>query len=527
MILRSCFGLLVLFYAVAVAWAQGSVSDLSGEQNSKFLTPNQLDRWLFEGEEGETIIAHVVTRDFDPILGLSRRDAKDEKPLIEVDDDGSESRFAIRLPSKGKFEIRVNAFKFQGGGNYTLQVQRFRASPLELGKPLVGMLDRQGKGYHYFPGVKGRLLVPELRGASSDELQILDSKGRKTKGWQGTAVLEETGEAYIIVTGQPHQRYDLVLREAQRHKLAEEKELSGTLARGEGAVWSFQGKPGDFRLLEIEKTGELQTQLILAPQDKNTEQQLRRDARPELEFLPVANRGGKQRYAVILGRAGLYQLQLVAAAAVTYKVTMRDPSVPLTIEKEEKGELPVGGAVFYQFETTAGQLLQLTLTSSQFVPQLRLYDDQGRLAANSSDDPDTLTARITHMAVSDGIYRLQVSSVGDGGGGDFRQALNTAKVAELQLGERAKGTLADGATDFRAFEGKEGQTVILSVRSSSFEPTVSLRGPGGVLLAADDQENAATGKLLAIQLPKSGRYMVWIGSRRGAGDYTVRLIDGD
>ena len=527
MILRSCLGLLVISFAAAVAWAQGSVSDLSKEQNSKFLTPNQLDRWLFEGEKGETIIVHVETRDFDPILGLARRDAKDEKPLVEVDDTGSESRFAIRLPEKGKFEIRVNAFKFQGGGNYTLHFQRFRASPLELGKPLVGLLDRQGKGYHYFPGVKGRLLVPELRGASSDQLQILDSKGRKTDGWQETAVLEESGESYIIITGQPHQRYDLVLREAQRHDLADGKDQSGKLARGEAAVLSFQGKPGDFRLLEIEKTGELQSQLIYAPLDKSSEQELRRDARPELEYLPVANRGGKQRYAVILGRAGLYQLQLVAAAAVTYKLTMRDPSVPLTIDKEEKGELPVGGAVFYQFETKAGQLLQLSLTSGQFVPKLRLYDDQGRLTAASSDDPDTLTARITHMTVSGGIYRLQVSSLGDGGGGEFRQVLNTAKVAELQLGERAKGTLPDGATDFRSFEGKEGQTVILSVRSDSFEPTVSLRGPGGVLLAADEQQNTATGKLLAIQLPKSGRYMVWIGSRRGAGDYTVRLIDGD
>ncbi|HMP03552.1 MAG TPA: hypothetical protein PKC45_13730 [Gemmatales bacterium] len=49
----------------------------------------------------------------------------------------------------------------------------------------------------------------------------------------------------------------------------------------------------------------------------------------------------------------------------------------------------------------------------------------------------------------------------------------------------------------------------------------------GVLLAADHERAAATGSLLAIKLPKDGRYVVWIGSRRGAGDYTVRLIDGD
>ena len=48
-----------------------------------------------------------------------------------------------------------------------------------------------------------------------------------------------------------------------------------------------------------------------------------------------------------------------------------------------------------------------------------------------------------------------------------------------------------------------------------------------MLLAADDKGSAATGSLLALKLPKTGRYTVWISSRRGAGDYTVRLIDGD
>ncbi len=527
MLLRSFAGLLAVLFACPAALAQESVRDLTGAQNSKFLTPNQLDRWLFEGEKGETIIAHVASKDFDPILGLARTSVKDDKPFLEVDDPGSESRFAFRLPEKGKFEIRVNAFKFQGGGNYTLRVQRFQASPLEIGKPLVGTLDRDGKGYHYFLGTKDRLLVPEVLGASSEAWKILDSKGREIKGWGGTALIEDVGEGYVIVTGQPNQRYDLVVREARRHDLAEGKEQPGTLPRGEADVWSFLGKPGDFRLLEVEKTGEVQARLVFAPEDKGTEQRLGREDRPEIEFLPVASRGGKLRFAAVLGREGRYQLQLVATSAATYKLTTRDPSLPLAIGKDIGGELPVGGAVFYRFQATAGQLLQMALTSQKFVPLLRLYDARGVLVASSIDDPDSLTAHITHMVVSGGTYRLQVASEGDGGGGEFRQGLIEAKVEELKLGDRGKGTLAAGATDFRAFDGKEGQTVFLSVRSASFDPAVSVRGPNGVLLAADNRGNAATGSLLAIKLPRAGRYVVWIGSRRGAGDYTVRLIDGD
>lgn len=527
MLLRSSAVLVAVLLTFPAAPAQEGVSDLTAVQNSKFLTQNQLDRWLFEGEQGETVIAHVASKDFDPILGLARTGAKDDKPLIEVDDPGSESRFVLRLPEKGKYEIRVNAFKFQGGGNYTLRVQRFQASPLAIGKPLVGTLDRDGKGYHYFPGVKDRLLVPEVLGAPSEAWRTLDFKGRDTKGWGGTAFVEDDGDGYVIVSGQPNQRYDLVVREGRRHDLAAGPEQPGTLQRGEADVWSFPGKPGDFRLIEIEKKGEVQARLVFAPVDKAAEQKLGGDDRPAITLLPVASRGGKLRFAAVLGREGRYQLQLVAASAATYKLVSRDPSVTLAVGKEDAGTLPVGGAVFHRFDAKAGQLLQAALTSHKFVPQLRLYDARGVLVAAGGDDPDSSTVRITHMAVSGGTYRLQVSSVGDGGGGEYRQELAEAKVEELKLGDRGKGTLAAGATDFRAFDGKEGQTVFLSVRSAAFDPAVSVRSPDGVLLAADHESVAATGSLLAIKLPKDGRYVVWIGSHRGAGDYTVRLIDGD
>src|SRR5262245_60975033 len=93
--------LLVLPLAAVPARAQESVHDLRGPgQHGGFLTPGQIDRWNFEGEKGETIIAHVVSKEFDPILELARPGDKDDQVLLEVDDPGNESRFAIRLPAK-------------------------------------------------------------------------------------------------------------------------------------------------------------------------------------------------------------------------------------------------------------------------------------------------------------------------------------------------------------------------------------------------------------------------------------------
>ncbi|MCI0455695.1 MAG: hypothetical protein L0Z62_01780 [Gemmataceae bacterium] len=518
----------LLLFAVPTQ-AQESVRDLSGPgQYSKFLTHNQLDRWLFEGEKGETIIAHVTSREFDPILELTRGEAKDDKLLVDVDDPGNESRFAFRLPETGKYEIRIHAFKYQGGGNYTLRVQRFHAKPLAVGKPLLGSFDREGKSYHYFAGVKDQILIPDLKGASAESWQLLDFKGRPIKGWAGTVPIEEDGECYLIVSGQPEYRYDLLLREARRQELADGKGLAGSLQQGELDVISFQGKPGDFRLLEVEKKGEVLSRLVYAPPDTKGEQRLARPGdRPAITLLPVASRGGRLRFAALLGRAGRYQLQLLAQTPALYKLTASDPSVSIPPGPEVKGSLPVGGAAFYSFKATPGQLFQASLASQKFVPVLRLYDMHGGLVGQSGDDADALEGRITHMVVKEGLYRLQVSSLGDGGGGDFRLALTETKLKELKVGGRGTGTVQPGAMDFWAFAGKEGQTVFLNVRSSTIEPTVSLRSPDGVLLAADNRGNPATGSLFALTLPRTDRYTIWISSRRGAGEYTVRLIDGD
>jgi hypothetical protein len=331
-----------------------------------------------------------------------------------------------------------------------------------------------------------------------------------------------------VISGQAGHRYDLLIREAQRHDVVEGKGLAGKLSQGELDIWSFAGKPGEFRLLEVEKEGLLSARLLYAPIDQQSEERIARPgARPEIEFLPVASRGGRLRFAAILGREGRYELQLLAQTSATYKLTARDPSQAIELEREVEGGLPVGGAAFYSFRAAPGQLLEASLASQKFVPVLRLYGAQGSLVASSGDSPDSPDGRLTHMVVSEGLYRLQVASLGDGGGGDFRLTVKETKVKEVQVGGRGEGTLRPSDTDFWAFTGKAGQTVFLSVRSSAFEPVVSLRSPDGVRLTADNQGSAETGSLVALKLPKTGKYTVWVAAGRGAGNYAVRLIDGD
>jgi hypothetical protein len=520
----------LLFIVMALVPSSGSAQesvrklDAPGAHGA-FLTPGQVDRWEFDGEKGETIIAHVVSREFDPLLGLSQTVDKGlDKIFFDYDDPGNESRFMVRLPEKGQFKIRVSAFKNQGGGNYSLTVRRFQAEPITVGKPVLGSFDREGKAYHFFQCTKDQVLVPQVKGAAAGAWTVLDHKGRDMAPWAGSVHVAETGAGCLVVSGRPDYRYDLLMREARKKDLEIGKEQTAKLQQGEMDVWSFTGKPGDFRVFEVEKKGEMQARLIYAPEDKKPVSKFGGMSAP-IDFLPVASRGGRLRYAAALGRPGRFQLQIRAQTDVSYKMSAGDPSKPIGAGNDIDGHLPVGGAAFYTFEAKPGQLFYARLASMKFVPQLRLYDARGQFVAQNGGD--ALEGRITHMVVKAGVYRLQVSSQGDGGGGEYRLSLVKTKLKEIAIGGRGKGTVQPGESDFWAFPGKGGQTVFLNVRSRDFDPAVSVRSPDGVQLAVDNKGDPATGTLLALRLPKTGRYTVWVASQRGAGDYAVRLIDGD
>ena len=520
---------LLMLCGGTVAVAQESVRQIEGTgQFDKYLTPGLLDCWIIEGEKGETVIAHVSTKQFDPILELAVPGEKEDKVLFAVDDKGSESRFSIRLPETGEYSIRVHAFEYKGGGNYSLQIRRFHATPLTIGKTVVGTIDREGKGYRWFEAKRDQVVTIGLTGTSSRSWELLDGKGRRIDDWAGAAAIDEDGVHSLVVSGNPGSRYELVIREARQRELNAGKELAGRLDQSEMDVWNFEGKPGDFRLVTVERQGQLDARLIYAPREKkDVERIASRSELPEIKFVPVASKGRYLRFAAVLGRQGRYQLQLAAESTASYSMEMRDPTLPIATGQDLPGTLPVGGSAFYHFRAAPSQLLSASLKSDEFDPTLSLYDDRGDLIAKNDDGDGSLGSLITRMIVGEGSYRLHVASLGNGGGGEYELGFRERKLNELKIDGRGTGALELNGTDFWAFTGTENQTVLLSVRSSACNPTVSLYSPEGVRLASDDDGGVGTDSLLAVELPKTGRYTIRVSSKRGAGEYTLRLIDGN
>ena len=470
----------------------------------------------------------MSTKEFDPILELATKFDGQDKLLFAVDDEGSEARFAFRLPEKGEYKIQIHAFKYKGGGNYSLRIRRFQATPLVVGTRLIGTIDQTGKRHHYFQGKEDQILIPELKGASSRSWEMIDVKGRQMSHWSGTVRIENDGVHSLVVSGRAGNRYEILIRESHQRTLDEGKKLIGRLDQREMDVWSFEGEPGEFRLLEVNTKGQLLSRLIYAPRQKKDLRRIARaGSRPEIQFMPVGSKGGRLRIAAVLGRRGRYQLQLLAETPATYDLQMGDSAKPIDYGQEFDGSLPIGGSTFYRFQAMPGQLFQASLVSDRFDPLFRLYNSRGDLVQQNDDGDGGVGSRITHMVMTKDLYRLQVSSLGNGGAGNYHVALHELKLKTLDVGGRGAGTLNSNSTDYWSFSGTEGTTVLLSVSSSVCDPMVRLYNPDGVHLGSDDNNGVGTDSLLAVRLPKTGRYTVSIASQRGAGNYTLRLIDGD
>jgi hypothetical protein len=491
---------------------------------TKHLTANQTDHWHFEGKAGERVVACVTSTEFDPVLKLA--DAKDAV-LQEADDPGSESRFAARLPADGRFRIQVHAFEMSGGGNYRLEVRRFATAPLEIGRELTAVLGPDGKAHFDLEASKDQVLVCHTEGAVHD-FEILDPKGRPLERWEASALCRADGEHILAIQGEPGARCRTVVRAARRREFADSQDLAGELAPGSMDVWTFRGEPGQFVYVETRIPGALGSRLTLVRPDAQEHGQ-RLDAdrdRPELQLLPVGSKPNRQRHAAVLGRKTEYQLQVIAASVPgTYTLRRSDPVVPLTAGKELAGRLPIGGAAFHEFTADAGRLFSVEMSSSDFDPLLRMTSDRGAELAVNDDAGTDLGSRIAFLAPEHGRYRLQVASLGDGGGGDYRIALAEIAIPRLEAGAWSAGTLGPGARDCFQLSATAGRSVVVLVRSPAFEPLVEILGPAGERLGNAVRYGPAADVVVPLTISREGAHTLMVSSRSGEGGYRVRVID--
>ena len=421
----------------------------------------------------------------------------------------------------GEYRILVHGFEFRGGGNYALSVDAFRAEPLAIGAEAQVQLGGDGRAHLRLEASEDEILVPTVRGRWTG-LNCLDPRGAPLADWEGSFRVELAGEHVLALQGPSGGRLSLRVATARRGALADGYALRDALQPGAMHVYELFQEPLDFRLVELALPSGLSSRLVRAAR---SDAAVLRERGFDLRSLPVLSKGARRRYASVFGRRGRYELQVLSRAAVEveYSVRLMDPSRPLVPGTPAAGELYVGDSDFYRFDGAPGQLLQVDLRSGSFDPFLRLYDPEGRELAKNDDGGEDLDSRLGHLVREGGRYLLQVSARGDGGGGAYTLALAEHAIPTLVPGEVQTVVLGGEARRYWHFDGRAGETLLLSVRSRTADPRLEVLGPGGVLVGQNDDGGVDRDSLLPLRVEQGGRHTFWV-SAAGEGECEVRLI---
>lgn len=512
---------------------RGALSDVVTV--TSILTPGQFTEYPLTVKAGETVIAEVETNNFDSALQLV--DAAG-KVLGENDDrrEGEQdARLLYRFSQPGSYKLLVRAFKGAAGGQFELNLRRFVPQELAVGASASHGGNLTVPSYYAVTLTEPQTLLLRLSGASNPELTVYDPTGEPVPalarfGDRQRLALKAVAPGNYFLRLETVQPCGLKLDVARRlaHTLGQKSEPQ-VLPTGGLDLWRFQAEEG--QLIQLTAVGE--SAALHATLEQVLPEGLTFEAKGALAAkgplpLPVpAKAGGEQ--VVVLRSRGTYELAVAQAQgqAVRYQLASRatvrrwDTTAPLT------EHLPLGKAEFFQLSGKTGELLVVEGRSEQFDVALELYDAQGTPVASNDDSGVGRDAQIRTLLTTTGDYFLRVHAFGDGGSGSYALKRTIVPLRSLRVGERQEGTLALNGTEIYSFEGKSGQALLLSARSSECDTLVRVYGPDGNLLARDDDSGGGTNSLLAFTTPTPGRYTVWVTSKLGTGKYTLRLIEAD
>ncbi|MFW5692198.1 MAG: PPC domain-containing protein [Chloroflexota bacterium] len=268
---------------------------------------------------------------------------------------------------------------------------------------------------------------------------------------------------------------------------------------------------------------------------------------------------------------------LALTAGMTLTVIAQDlnpPAEPIEPGIQIEGMLDAEAPrATYAFEGSSGDMVTITLTSSEFDAYLALLASDGTVVAQNDDGAGRLNALITFTLPTDDTYTIIATSLrayrsdnrftatgsymltfelmdGDAAQNETVEDPDTTDEAAIEpeeiplqtepepmpiaYGVAAEGSIDAGETAPFNFEAEEGDQVTITLESSDFDAYLFLRNAEGEILARDDDGGTdSNARINGFVIPATGVYTIivdsfgnTIGINPGGGDFTLMLEQG-
>lgn len=556
---RVACGIFFFLMSAAVLTAQTTVFRSDGR-----LPPGDQVRYELRVQGGSNVTVRVASVDFQPsieVISGGRR-------ASSVGSQGGATASA-QVGESEQLRVIVGSEGPTAGGHFLIRVDRQEPpEPIALPSSVEGSLESfdmiygdRGSYVDWYrlelDGDEGRVAVSVrsmefdtflvVRLPSGEELTNDDAAGSDSvvtfRAQEGTVHLGVTSYA-----GEVSGTYTLSASEVGEPSRIEVGEsIQGSLS-GTGLLmqtYLLEGEAGE--AVEISLTsGEFDTVLEVRGPDGR---ELRNDDAPD-------GMGTDSRMLYVFSAAGEAEITVSSFGGETGAFSLsvrRDPRLADYQELPQAAQLTAGGAVtqmlgpgdpidgqgsFYQeftIEAERDSMVELVLRSVDFDTYLEVIAPDG---SSYSDDDSAggtdsrvsfrapLSGEYTVRATSyfgegSGLFTLSYNLEGNGGtqalltprtpGPGGREEIGSSGNGELLLRFEGRLTVGDGEPEnVHLFQGRQGDRIRVSLRSTSFQPSFELRGPTGHSIAsASGTSNEAS---LSLRLPGDGEYTIVCGS---------------
>ncbi len=413
------------------------------------------DTYEFQGRAGQRAVFDLTSSAFDPYL-MVIAPSGDKKENDDFNDSNSRSRLDLALEETGTYRIVVTSYQKGEGGAYELRI------------------DAAGSGGGVAaaePGVRvesGRLAAGDTTLRSGEYRDSYTFQGRQ--GQMVTVDLRSAAfDPYLIVIDPSGKQHDNDDHEGDSHRSLVSYELPED---GAYRVWATSYKSGE---------------------------------------------------------TGAYDLRIQVGSAAAAEVAAR-PRV-------ENGRLAAGDDTLrtgeyvdqYTLEGRPGQHVTVDVASNDFDTYVMVLPPRGERLWNDDVEDRPRHSVIEADLTEAGQYRVAVTSYKRGETGLYELRIDYAAAAAanappsssrdvgaIAYGETQAGTLAaDDARlsrgeyrDLYAFEGSTGDSIIVELASSDFDPYLALIPPDGEQIDNDDADGRQDLSRVSLRLRASGRYRI-------------------
>lgn len=538
---------------------------LNGEELKSILTPGEHVEWKIDMKVGQVIVAEARSDAFDPALEIV--EGKDK--VLATNDDrypGDQRPLLLwECEKDGTYLLRARSFMNKAGGQFFTRFTQYDTMPLETGQMEERPFDKPIGSLILFKvpmkaGQIKRIMVetPNSRymaatlrqkisplGLPDIELAapLYPTTGDPAGRVRGPNVLMAPvdGNYYILSDLWAVDRG--ILRAAAMELQA--TKLTGNTAGDKAntntpSIWTVDVKAGQFIQVSTPEL-HLESQLVVSERPDVSKFDV---SKPESNpFFPKLKGKEPEPGPAFVGMWGRARdprsVLLIAKRDATlwiasngygpdksqYTLTVKPAAKAFGETSNLGSKLQIGNTDYWAFDAKVGDVMTVSSGTASFSEHLILRDPDLTPLWDIQAVPDQASLSGLLIVTKPGRYLTAISSLGDGGGGDYFVSRKVFGSKEFGKDKPAKGEIGNGDVQVWKFTAQANDPLLLRWKSSGWSYSIDVYLENGTRASLPLTTVDESSRYGILKVDKPTTYLIVLTGTGAKAPYSIEVSD--